>query len=82
MDVYKALAHSERREILTMLSCGNLKSSEIKKHMNFSDSAISTNIKILVNTKLVNRRKNKRFRIYSINLVEIKKIIKFLDRLL
>lgn len=79
---YKALADETRRKILIQLSKNKLPAGEIASKFNISKPAISNHLKILIEADLIRTKRDRQFRIYSINKGKIKEITTFLDVLL
>ncbi len=79
---YKAIADDIRRDILILLSKGDLIAGDISNKFNISKSAISNHLKILKEANLVSEKKVRQNRIYSLNKSEIKKIKNYLEKLL
>jgi len=79
---YKAIADDTRRDILILLSKGDLIAGDIANKFKISKQAISINLKILKEANLVSEKKVQQYRIYSLNKNEIKKIKNFLEKLL
>jgi len=67
-DVFSALADTNRRQILMMLSNNTLSVNSIAGKFKISRPAISKHLKILVNTKLVTPGQRGRERYYKINV--------------
>ena len=79
---YKAIADDIRRDILILLSKGDLIAGDISNKFNISKSAISNHLNILKEANLVSEKKVQQNRIYSLNKNEIRKIKNFLEKLL
>jgi len=79
---YKAIADDTRRDILILLSKGDLIAGDIASKFNLSKPAISNHLKILKEANLVSEKKVQRYRIYSLNKNELKKIKNYLEKLL
>jgi len=79
---YKAIADDIRRDILILLSKGDLITGDISNKFNLSKPAISNHLKILKEADLVSDKRVQQYRIYSLNKNEIKKIKNFLEKLL
>ena len=76
---YKALADDTRRSILEFLSKGDTAAGDIAGKFEISKPAISNHLKILKEADLVNEKKVKQNRIYSLNKVKISNIKSFLE---
>lgn len=64
MDVYHAIADPNRRRMLELLSIEERSVQELLPHFNVTLGAISQHLKILLENRLVSRRKEGRFRYY------------------
>ena len=78
---YKAIADDTRRKILEHLSQGETAAGEIASKFDISKPAISNHLKILKEADIVNERKVKQNRLYSLNNREIEVMKRFLDTL-
>ena len=79
---YKAIADDIRRDILILLSKGDLIAGDIANKFKISKSAISNHLTNLKDANLVSEKKVQQNRIYSLNKSEIKKIKIYLEKLL
>ncbi len=79
---YKAIADDTRRKILEYLSQGETAAGEIASKFDISKPAISNHLKILKEADIVNERKVKQNRLYSLNDSEIDVMKCFLDTLI
>ncbi len=73
-DVFVAIAHPVRRQILESLAQGSMTTNEIAQPFDVSRSAISQHLAVLVDTGLVSREKQGRTQVYQVqpdNLNEI-----------
>ena len=78
--VFKALSDETRREILKILSKGDMSMGDIANNFNMSKPAISKHLDILKNAKLITSEKKGQFIIYSINTSVIQQVLGgFLD---
>lgn len=78
--VFKALSDKTRREILKILSKGDMSMGDIANNFNMSKPAISKHLDILKNAKLITAEKKGQFIIYSINTSVIQQVLGgFLD---
>ena len=78
--VFKALSDETRREILKILSKGDMSMGDIANNFNMSKPAISKHLYILKNAKLITAEKKGQFIIYSINTSVIQQVLGgFLD---
>ncbi len=78
---YKAIADDTRRKILEFLSQGEIPAGEIASKFDISKPAISNHLKILKEADIVNERKVRQNRLYSLNKEEINGMKYFLDSL-
>ena len=78
---YKAIADDTRRKILEFLSQGETAAGEIANKFDISKPAISNHLKILKEAEIVNERKVRQNRLYSLNKSEIDGMKYFLDTL-
>ena len=76
---YKALADETRRQILVYLSKGDVAAGDIASKFSISKPAISNHLKILKEAELVNERKIRQNRIYSLNKGKINNVKNYLD---
>lgn len=68
MDIYTALADSNRRKIIELLALkGKLSATDISDKFKISPPAISQHLKVLREAKLVDMEKRAQSRIYTIN---------------
>lgn len=65
--VFKAISDGTRREILSLLSKGDMTAGEIADQFNMSKPSISKHLDILRESELVTSEKKGQFVIYSIN---------------
>jgi DNA-binding transcriptional ArsR family regulator len=56
VEVFGAIAQPKRREILRLLSAGELSAGEIASHFAITQPAISQHLKVLRDARLVNER--------------------------
>jgi len=78
---YKAIADDTRRKILELLSEGETAAGEIASKFEISKPAISNHLKILKEADIVNERKVRQNRLYSLNGDKIKSMKFFLESL-
>ena len=72
---FKALSDPTRREILKLLSEGDMAANEIVQHFNMSQPSISKHLEILKQAELVTAEKKGQFVIYSINLTVLQSVL-------
>ncbi len=80
--IIKALSDPKRLQILDILSCGEMCACDILEHFDFSQPTLSHHMKVLMESNLVNIRKDGLWSHYSLNLIECNKIILFLMNLI
>lgn len=78
---YKAIADDTRRKILEFLSQGESAAGDIASRFDISKPAISNHLKILKEADIVNERKVRQNRIYSLNSNMIENMKFFLNSL-
>jgi DNA-binding transcriptional ArsR family regulator len=66
MEVFEVIAQPTRREILRLLSAGEMSAGEIASHFSVTQPAISQHLKTLKNAGLVNERREGTRRILSV----------------
>ena len=66
MEVFEAIAHPKRREILRMLAGGEQPATVIAANFAVTQPAISQHLKVLKNAGLVNERRDGTRRLYSV----------------
>lgn len=72
---FKALSDPTRREILKLLSKGDMAANEIVQHFNMTQPSISKHLEILRQAELVTAEKKGQFMIYSINLTVLQSVL-------
>ncbi len=72
---FKALSDPTRREILKLLSTGDMSANEIVQHFSMSQPSISKHLEILKQAELVTAEKKGQFVIYSINLSVLQSVL-------
>jgi DNA-binding transcriptional ArsR family regulator len=65
MEVFEAIAHPKRREILRMLAEGERTAGEVASRFSVTQPAISQHLKVLKETGLVHERRDGTRRIFS-----------------
>ena len=78
---YKAIADDTRRKILEFLSQGETAAGEIAGKFEISKPAISNHLKILKEADIVNERKVRQNRLYSLNGEKIEYMKHYLESL-
>ena len=66
MEVFDAIAHPKRREILRMLAERERTAGEVAARFSITQPAISQHLKVLKSTGLVNERRDGTRRIFSV----------------
>jgi DNA-binding transcriptional ArsR family regulator len=66
MEVFDAIAHPKRREILRMLAEREHSAGEVASRFSVTQPAISQHLKVLKSTGLVNERREGTRRIFSV----------------
>ena len=64
-NIFKVLADSQRRDILTMLKNGRLNAGEIAEELQITPAALSYHLKLLKSADLVSEYKEKNFVYYD-----------------
>ena len=79
-NIFKVLADSQRREILTMLKNGRLNAGEIAERLQITPPALSYHLKLLKNADLVCEYKEKNFIYYEINTTVFEELIMWVNQ--
>ena len=66
-SIFKALSDETRLHIIDMLSCNKLCAADILASFNLSQSTLSYHMKILIESKVVESRKDKKWTYYSLS---------------
>ncbi len=74
VDVYHAIADPNRRKMLELLSHRERSVQELVPHFNVTLGAISQHLKILLDSRLVERRKAGRFRFYRASPAQLREV--------
>jgi DNA-binding transcriptional ArsR family regulator len=74
VDVFQAIADPNRRKILGLLLNQERTVNELVPHFDVTVGAISQHLKILLESRLVVRRKEGRFRYYRTEPVRLKEV--------
>ena len=74
MDVYQAIADPNRRKLLELLTVHEYSVQELALHFDVTLGAISQHLKVLLDTRLVVRRKQGRFRFYRAQPRQLKEV--------
>ena len=79
-DIYHAIADANRRRLLDLL-CGRERSvQELVPHFNVTIGAVSQHLKVLLESGLVSRRKQGRFRYYRASPQALKEVHDWTER--
>jgi len=78
--IFKALADTNRRKILTLLKKKDMSVNEILRYFQIGQATISSHLAILRKSNLVNVKKSERLRIYSINKEVLNKFVLEMNR--
>ena len=74
-ETFKALADSNRREILTMLKSGRMSAGEISSKFNMTNATISYHLSQLKKADLITETKEKNFIYYELNVSVFEEIM-------
>ena len=74
-ETFKALADSNRREILTMLKSGRMSAGEIASKFNMTNATISYHLSQLKKADLITEMKEKNFIYYELNVSVFEEIM-------
>jgi DNA-binding transcriptional ArsR family regulator len=82
MEIFEAVAQPKRREILRLISAGELSAGEIASHFDVTQPAISQHLKVLKDAGLVSERREGTRRLLSVRAEGLADLHAFLDELL
>jgi DNA-binding transcriptional ArsR family regulator len=82
MEVFDAVAQPTRREILRLLSRGELSAGEIASHFAVTQPAISQHLKVPKDVGLVNERRDGTRRLLSVRAEGLEDLHRFLAEVL
>jgi DNA-binding transcriptional ArsR family regulator len=74
MDVFHAIADPNRRKMLELLSSKEQTVNELVTHFDVTVGAVSQHLKVLLESRLVSRRKEGRFRYYRAEHSRLKEV--------
>jgi DNA-binding transcriptional ArsR family regulator len=74
LDVYQAIADPNRRKLLELLSHDERSVQELMPYFDVTLGAISQHLKVLLDGRLVERRKQGRFRFYRTRPQRLKEV--------
>lgn len=80
--IIKALSDGNRLKIIDILSCGEKCACDILNYFDFTQPTLSHHMKILIDCKLVNFRKEGAWIYYSLNNTNCNKLILFIMSLI
>lgn len=80
MDVYHAIADPNRRKMLELLAREECCVQDLVPHFDVTLGAISQHLKVLLESRLVERRKEGRFRYYRARPQRLKEVHDWTDR--
>jgi DNA-binding transcriptional ArsR family regulator len=78
MQVFDALAQPKRREILRLLSAGELSAGQVASHFAVTQPAISQHLKVLKDARLVSERREGTKRLLSVRAEGLTELHDFL----
>ena len=79
-NIFKVLADSQRREILTMLKDERLNAGEIAEKLQITPAALSYHLKLLKNADLISEYKEKNSIYYEINTTVFDELILWVNQ--
>ena len=79
-NIFKVLADSQRREILTMLKDERLNAGGIAERLQITPAALSYHLKLLKNADLISEYKEKNFIYYEINTTVFDELILWINQ--
>lgn len=79
-NIFKVLADSQRREILTMLKDERLNAGEIAERLQITPAALSYHLKLLKNADLISECKEKNYIYYEINTTVFDELILWVNQ--
>jgi DNA-binding transcriptional ArsR family regulator len=82
MDVFDALASPVRREILEVLSGAEMTPGALVSRLEMSQPAVSNQLRVLLQAGLVERRRERQRRVYSLRPEKIQEAIDYLASLM
>jgi DNA-binding transcriptional ArsR family regulator len=81
VDVFMAIAHPARRELLELLLSGELPASRLAEPFAMSRPAISQHLDVLVDAGLVTERSEGRSRLYRLNPTPLREVRQWLEQI-
>jgi DNA-binding transcriptional ArsR family regulator len=82
MQAFDALAQPKRREILRLLSAGELSAGQIASHFAITQPAISQHLKVLKDARLVSERREGTKRLLSVRAEGLTELHDFLAEMM
>lgn len=80
VDVYHAIADANRRRLLELLHQHEHSVQQLMPHFDVTVGAVSQHLKILLENKLVSRRKRGRFRFYRATPAALKEVYEWTEQ--
>lgn len=77
-NTFKALSDVNRREILSLLKKNSMTAGDLAAKFDMSNATISYHLQILVDSNLITFRKEKNYRIYSLNASIFEELINYI----
>lgn len=74
LDVYQAIADPNRRKLLDLLALKECSVQELMPHFDVTLGAVSQHLKVLLDSRLVVRRKQGRFRMYRARPEQLRQV--------
>lgn len=78
--VFRALADDNRRDVLELLSDGELSAGAVADHFDLTRQAVSHHLRQLHEAGLVNERRDGTRRLYSVRLEGLAVVVRYVDR--
>jgi DNA-binding transcriptional ArsR family regulator len=82
MEVFEAIAHPKRREILKLLASGERSAGEVASRFSVTQPAISQHLRVLREAGLVSERRDGARRLYNLRSEGLADLHGFLDDVL
>ena len=79
-NIFKVLADSQRRDILTMLKDGRINAGDIADRLQITPAALSYHLKLLKGADLIAEYKEKNFVYYEINTSVFEELILWINQ--
>ncbi|MEO0563309.1 MAG: metalloregulator ArsR/SmtB family transcription factor [Chloroflexota bacterium] len=80
IDVFTAIAHPVRREILEILASGDRTAGELTAPFEVSRSAVSQHLSLLVDAGLIERRRQGRKQLYQIQPDNLNEVYRWIQQ--